>query len=190
MNAKDDNAQKMSMPARETDTPNSTKADSSSKSPRLLVNALRHFAGLLMGAVGMLFLIGFLFELMEPQTGLVPWQVLLLLITLGGFPFLCAAALLKRSVLSVRHCPCPTCASEERAPAGLLVNTRSWWAWQFGGWLLAMLWGASRERQVRCMQCDTLYFTQTRGTRIAGALLWIVVLWLFILFAIDATQSQ
>lgn len=49
-------------------------------------------------------------------------------------------------------------------------------------WLfpLSLLWGASRKQQVRCVDCDTLYLIETRGTRIAGIAFWILVL-LFIL---------
>ena len=143
-----------------------------------------------MGATGLLFLIGFLFELMEPETDLPRWTSALLMITLGFFPLLCSGALLKKSVFNVRHRPCPACASEQRAPAGFLVRNRIWWAWYFGGWLLGMLWGASREQQVRCLQCDTLYFTQTRSTRITGALLWMVIIWIFFSVAISSLEGQ
>jgi hypothetical protein len=140
------------------------------------MNKLRHLGGILLGAVGLLFFIGFLADTVDPQTGLSRTGSLWFFITLGCFPLICAALLLKKSVLGFRHRRCPSCDSEERAPAGLLVTGRSWWAHQFGGWILGSLWGASREKQVRCVQCDTLYFTETRGTRIAGVILWIVAL--------------
>lgn len=54
----------------------------------------------------------------------------------------------------------------------------------FGGWLLAALWAASRDCLVRCVQCHTLYFIETRGARIADILLWIFIL--LILFGILA----
>jgi len=136
-----------------------------------------------------MFFVGFLVELIEPEAVSARWQAALFLITLGCLPLLAAAALLKKSVLSVRHRCCPACASEKRAPAGLLVKGTSWWAWQCGGWLLASLWGASREKQVRCLQCDTLYHTATRGTRIAGALLWMVVLWFLVATLLDSLQT-
>jgi hypothetical protein len=41
--------------------------------------------------------------------------------------------------------------------------------------LFAALWGASRQQQVRCIACDTLYFTTTNSSRVAGILLWIIV---------------
>jgi hypothetical protein len=40
---------------------------------------------------------------------------------------------------------------------------------------LSLLWGASRKHEVRCVDCDTLYLIETRGTRIAGIVLWVLV---------------
>src|SRR5688572_2485949 len=88
----------------------STTAAPPSTKTRVLWNALRHMAGLLMGAIGLLFFLGFAFELMEPQTDLPRWTSVLLMITLGFFPLLCAVALLKKSVFNMRHHPCPACA--------------------------------------------------------------------------------
>ena len=140
------------------------------------MNALRHLGGILLGAVGLLFFVGIL--LSPSETGMSRWGSFLVFISLGCLPLVCSAALLRKSVMSVRQRRCPGCSSEERAPAGLMVKRVHGWAHQFGGWLLGSLWGASRAEQVRCLKCETLYFTETRGTRIAGVLLWIVILWI------------
>jgi hypothetical protein len=126
---------------------------------------------------------------LEP-TELSRWKAPLFLIALGCLPLLCAAALLKQSVMAARYRCCPECGSEERAPAGLMLKRANWWAYQFGGWILASLWGASREKQVRCVRCDTLYLTETRGTRLAGILLWIVVLFFVIAEVLDSMQQR
>ena len=44
------------------------------------------------------------------------------------------------------------------------------------GFLTAALWGASRKQEVRCVDCANVYQIDTRGTRIAGLLLWIFML--------------
>lgn len=154
------------------------------------MRTLRHLAGIFLGAVGLVFFLGFLMAMFEPKEDLSWWKLLLFFIGLGCLPLLCAAVLLKRSILGVRQRCCPACASGERAAAGVLITRKSWWAYQFGGWLLASLWGASRERQVRCLKCDTLYFTETRGTRIAGILLWIVMLFFLICAVMDSLLPQ
>ena len=118
------------------------------------------------------------------------WKSFLFLIALGCLPLLGSAILLMGSILGVRSRRCPACTSGEHAPAGLLLKRTSWWAYYFGGWLLASLWGASREKQVRCLKCDALYFTETRGTYIAGILLWIVVLFFLICAVLDSLQME
>ena len=94
------------------------------------------------------------------------------------------------NVMGVRSRRCPACPSGKHAPAGLLLKRTNWWAYFFGGWLLASLRGARREKQVRCLKCDALYFTETRGTYIAGILLWIVVLFFLICAVLDSLHVE
>lgn len=149
--------------------------------PSFTMKAIRHFAGILLGAVGLLFFLGSLDMIFGSQQEVAWWIGVCVLVAAGVVPLAISGALLKPSVLTLRQPKCPSCESSDHAPAGLLVKRTSFWARHLGGWLLASLWGASREQQVRCTRCDTLYFTQTRGSRIAGAVFWIVVL--MILFA-------
>jgi len=153
------------------------------------MKTLRHLGGILLGAVGLLFFFSSLGQILAP-TEMSRWNALLFFVTLGCLPILCAAALLKRSVMSVHYRCCPECGSADRAPAGMMLKRGNWWVYQFGGWIIASLWGASRENQVRCVRCDTLYFTETRGTRIAGIILWIVVLFFVIAEVLDSVQPQ
>jgi hypothetical protein len=153
------------------------------------MKTLRHLGGILLGSIALLFGVGFLWATFDPQPDLPRWKALLFALTLGGLPGLCAAGLLKSSITVVRQRCCPGCGSDEQAPAGLMLKRSNWWAREFGGVILASLWGASREKQVRCVRCDHLYFTETRGTRIAGILLWMVVLWFIIAEVIDSLQA-
>ena len=92
------------------------------------------------------------------------------LLLLGGAFFLLRATLIAPSRV------CPQCGGTERQAAGVLRRSQNLWLLHLGGWLVASLWGASRQQQVRCCQCETLYFTDTRATRIAGVLLWVFLL--------------
>jgi hypothetical protein len=103
------------------------------------------------------------------------WVTGILFFVLGALPLAGAFALL-RATLTAPSRPCPQCGGTQRHAAGVLRHSHSLWLWHVGGWLFASLWGASREQQVRCIQCDTLYLTDTRATRIAGVLLWIFLL--------------
>lgn len=139
------------------------------------MRALRHIAGILLAAVGVLFALGTIIHFFDPDPEVPFWMVCLMFVTLGVIPLGGAFGLLRTTVLSPGK-PCPGCGCEERHAAGVLRRSHNPWLFHFGGWLFASLWGASRERQVRCAQCDTLYLTETRGSRIAGVLLWIFLL--------------
>jgi hypothetical protein len=41
---------------------------------------------------------------------------------------------------------------------------------------VSLFWEASRKQQVRCLQCDALYFVETRRTYVAAIVFWIIVL--------------
>jgi DNA-directed RNA polymerase subunit RPC12/RpoP len=105
---------------------------------------------------------------------------LVLFTGLGLAPLAGAFLLLRRSVTEVREVRCPQCGGSQHERAGLLRSLQGSRLMYFPGGFLASLRGASRERQVRCVQCDTLYFTETKGSRIAGTLLWIFLLMLLL----------
>jgi hypothetical protein len=96
-------------------------------------------------------------------------------LVLGLLSLLGAFCLLKQSIINLSAVSCPKCGGAEHAPT-VLPTKRNFWMMHLGGWLLGSLWGTSRGTQVRCTQCDGLYLIQTKGTRIAGILLWVVIL--------------
>jgi len=145
---------------------------------------LKHLAGLLSAAMGCFFALGTLAELSDPARETPLWICGFFFLTLGLLPMALSIKLLRRRALELPQRRCPTCGGVERAAAGLMVNSHNPWMYHFGGWLLGSLWGASRRQQVRCVTCDSLYFTETRGTRVAGILLWIVIL--FVLAGLTA----
>lgn len=151
---------------------------------RTTLKILKHIIGLLLATFSVVFLLGGLssFGSREPEE--LSWPMVALLLVMGLLFLAGAIVLLRQRANEIPASACPRCGGTQSAPAGLLVRTRHYWLHQFGGWLLASLWGASRQQQVRCVQCDTLYFKETRGTRIAGICLW--VLFLLLLLAVLA----
>ena len=140
------------------------------------MKTLKCIVGILLATIGVLLGVGSIAELFDRESEIPGWGAAVMFIVLGLLPLAGAVALLRRSAAELPSARCPKCGGTERAPAGVLTTSRNFWMMHFGGWLLGSLWGASRERQVRCIQCDTLYFTETRGTRIAGILLWVFIL--------------
>lgn len=139
------------------------------------VKALRHIAGVILGAFGVLFAFGLMGLLFRPNS-----TYPLLAIILGLFIFvivpLSGAFLLLRSHIAAPSKPCPKCGNTQRQRTVRLQRSRKFWIYHFCGWLLPSLWGASREQEFRCTQCDTAYMTDTRITRITGIMLWVFVL--------------
>jgi peptidoglycan/LPS O-acetylase OafA/YrhL len=143
------------------------------------MSVLKHIAGILLAAIGVLFALGAIAHFFDPEPDIPFWMSGIMLVVLGLFPLVGAFALLRTTVLRPSK-PCPQCGGKDHQAAGILRHSHNPWLFHFGGWLFASLWGASRERQVRCVQCDKLYFTETRGTRIAGVCLWVFLLLLVI----------
>jgi hypothetical protein len=151
------------------------------------MKALKHVSGILLATVAVVFVLGSVTQLTSNEPEIPAWGVGIMFTVLGLLPLAGAVALLKRRVGTVPPVNCPACGGAERAPAGLF-SKRNFWMMHLGGWLLSSLWGASREQQVRCVQCDALYFTETRGTRIAGIALWVLIL--LVLLGAIAQQFQ
>src|SRR6185436_14906914 len=139
------------------------------------MRVLKHIAGILLATVGVMFVLGAVVSVFNPDREVPLWMVGVMFLVLGLLPLAGAFALLRATVTAPGR-PCPQCGDTERQPAGVLRTSHKPWLFHFGGWLFASLWGASREQQVRCAQCETLYMTDTRGTRIAGVLLWVFLL--------------
>ena len=149
------------------------------------MKALKHITGILLAAVGVLFVLGAIAKLFGPDPGVPLWMIGVMFFNLGLLP-LGGAFVLLRATLTQPGRSCPQCGSKEHKAAGILRRSHNPWLFHFGGWLFASLWGASREQQVRCVQCDKLYLTDTRGSRIAGMFVWVFLL--LLLFAAIVEQ--
>jgi len=139
------------------------------------VKALKRITGILLATVGTLFVLAAVAHLFNPDPEVPLWIVGVIFVVLGLLPLGGSFALLWTSVAAPGR-SCPQCGSTESRPASVLRRSFNPWLILVGGWLFASLWGASREQQVRCAQCDVLYQTDTRSTRIAGVLLWVLLL--------------
>lgn len=140
---------------------------------------LKHIAGILLATMGVFFVLASCALFLQPDPEAPRWTAGVIIVALGLAP-LVGAFLLLRVTLTTPEKACPQCGGDTRHPAGVLQRHHNPWVFHFGGWLFASLWGASREQQVRCARCDTLYLTDTRGSRIAGVLFWIVLLLLLV----------
>ena len=139
------------------------------------MKALKHIGGILLATIGVLFVLGTIAQAFDKESEIPGWLITVMFFVLGLLPLAGAVALL-RGAAELPTAQCPKCGGAEHAPAGVLTTRNNPWLFHFGGWLLASLWGASRQQQVRCVQCESLYFTQTRGGRIAGICLWVFLL--------------
>ena len=144
------------------------------------MKALKHVAGIVLATIGIGFALGSVGDALDGASDTPLWWNAGIFVVLGLAPLAGAVILLRRSATELPPRQCPNCGSTERAQAGVLTKPQTTWLMHSGGWLLASLWGASREQQVRCVQCDGLYFTETRGTRIASIFLWVFLLLMLI----------
>jgi hypothetical protein len=151
------------------------------------MRALKHIAGVILAAVGAFFALGAVLHLFDPDPEVPLWMVAVMFAVLGLLPLGGAFALLRATITAPSQA-CPQCGGAERQAAGVLRSSHNPWLFHFGGWLFASLWGASREQQVRCAHCETLYFTDTRGTRIAGVVLWVFLL--LVMLAVIVQQLE
>jgi hypothetical protein len=151
------------------------------------MRALKHITGILLATIGVMFVLGAVLSLFDPDPDVPLWIVGVMFLVLGLLPLSGAFALLRATVTAPSR-RCPQCGGTERQAAGVLRSSHNPWLFHFGGWLFASLWGASREQQVRCAQCETLYMTDTRSTRIAGVLLWVFLL--LVVFGVIVQQFE
>jgi hypothetical protein len=144
------------------------------------MKTLKHIGGIMLATFGMVFVLGSIAAMLSRDSETSGWVIAVMFVGLGLAPLAGAVLLLQGSATELPPVQCPNCGSNEYAPAGVLTKARNFWIWHFGGWLFHTLWGASREQQIRCVQCDALYLTQTRSTRIVGIVLWVFVLLLLL----------
>lgn len=107
------------------------------------------------------------------------WVFMLIFAVLGIAPLIGGFLLLRRKPGDIGSKQCPNCGSTQHRQAGLLTSHLSVWLIPFVGWAVAALWGGSRKRQVQCSQCQTLYFSHTSASYVAG-----IILWIFLLFVL------
>ena len=141
---------------------------------------LKYISGILLATFGVVFLLGSIAAALDRDAETPSWMIAVMFVGLGLTPLAGAVLLLQDSATALPPAQCPKCGSNEHAPAGVLTRSRNIWILHSGGWLAHTLWGASREQQVRCVRCNALYFTATRGTRIAGIVLWVFLLLLLL----------
>jgi hypothetical protein len=153
------------------------------------MKALKHTVGIFLATIGVMFVLGGIIHVFDPDPEVPLWMVGVMIVVLGLLPLGGAFALLRATVTAPSR-SCPQCGGTERHAAGVLRRSHNWWLFHFGGWLFASLWGGSREQQVRCAQCDTLYLTDTRGTRIAGVLLWVFLMLVALLLILQEFQER
>ncbi len=144
----------------------------------LAVKALKYLAGITLATIGVVFTVGPVVDAFNPQSEWYWWMNAGMFVVLGLLPLAGAVALLKRGATEIPPRRCPRCGSPEQAPAGVLRRSGFWVHLLI--WPLGLLWRTSRRQQVRCLQCDELYFTETRGVRIACILLWVFLLLLLL----------
>jgi len=141
------------------------------------VKVLRRLGGLILATIGLVMSLGSATMVVQ-QDPEVPFWGLAVMFSIGLLAIFGAIALLKRRQDEIPSRNCPKCGAEDPAPAGVVGNGSILYlfAW-FLIWFfpLSLLWGASRKHQVRCQACDTLYTIESRSTRIAGIVLWVII---------------
>src|SRR5437868_1681811 len=140
------------------------------------LRALKFLAGIVLGAIGMFFVVGCLALMFEENVGRSALWIAAAFILGGLLPIGGAIVLLKGYVGDIPVRPCPSCDGCEHAPAGVLVKGGSWLLLHTVGLPISLLMHGSRRKQVRCVVCNTLFYVETKGTRLSNALLWIFVL--------------
>jgi hypothetical protein len=138
------------------------------------MRALKHVAGILLATIGVAFTMGAIALLLDKEP--LDAFFVVTFVLLAVVPLVCSFLLLRRKPGELPSRQCPTCGSTQHTQAGVLTPHTRLWLIPLVGWAMAALWGGSRPRQIRCSQCDTLYFAQTGASHLAGIVLWIFIL--------------
>jgi drug/metabolite transporter (DMT)-like permease len=152
------------------------------------MKVLKHIAGILLAAFGILFVLGAVAWGVKPDSDIPRWFAIPACLVLGVLP-LWAGYMLLRKYLFVQETPCPKCGSSQRVQA-VLTRGPSLWLFLTCGAVVSALWGASRKQQARCKDCETAYSYDTRGSRIAGVCFWILILFVLCGCLIGALEQR
>ena len=139
-----------------------------------IVRGLKRLGGIVLAAVGMIFALSFL-ALLFRHAGFPWWSIVVGFVLLSVAPFSGAYFLLKDEIQAPSK-SCPKCGAVERAPCLSLRKSRSFLPYYVFGWLLTALWKASKEEEFRCLSCETVYFSDSKSTRISSLALCVFVL--------------
>jgi len=152
------------------------------------MKALRHLVGILLGSAALLLLLTGIGAVSNQQLN-APWWMGGMYLCFGFASLVGSLVLLRRTLFGAPARQCPQCGNTDyRVPALSRARRQGWLIDWLGKHLLGSLWGASREQKVLCAACQTPYFTHTRGSRIAGVLLWVFLF--FVLFGQLASKIQ
>jgi hypothetical protein len=138
------------------------------------MKTVRHIAGVLLASVGIMFALGAIFAIADRGPDMPLWAIGIGFVLLGLGPIFGALFLLRPTVFASIQ-PCPNCGGAKRRDVVALKSLTNIWLLHFGGIILSSLWGASRQSQFKCTDCDTRYASHTRGGRIAGLIFWVIV---------------
>jgi hypothetical protein len=152
------------------------------------MKVIKHMAGIILVAVGVLFLLVSVAVAVKPDPDIPRWGAIPVFLILGVFPLWGGYRLL-RSFIFVPAAVCPQCGSSERRQA-VLTRGLNPWVFFTGGAVISALWGSSRKQQARCKECETAYGYDTRGSRIAGVCFWIIVLFVLCGYLISAFEHK
>jgi hypothetical protein len=137
---------------------------------------LKHVGAILLATVSVVIILGLIDSALDNDMKPLDGTSLLVFIFFGVLPMAGAVALLRNIAINRPPVQCPNCGISENTPAGVLTRAFNPWIFLSLGWIASLLWGLSRKKQVRCIQCESLYFIETIGSLISSILLWIVLL--------------
>ncbi len=147
----------------------------------------KHSLGVLLGAIGLFCIVGCIGVVLQNDDLETAGAWLAVFFVVGGLlPIALATALLRPHIAAVPAASCPRCGSLNQARAGVLTPRSSRFTLHLLGLPLALLLHGSKRSQVRCADCDQLHFVETRGTRIAGVCLQIVIAFLLLAGVMDS----
>jgi Na+/melibiose symporter-like transporter len=87
------------------------------------MKALKYLAGITLATIGVVFTVGPVVDVFNPQSEWYWWMNAGMFVVLGLLPLAGAVALLKRSATEIPPRRCPRCGRPEQAPAEVLESS-------------------------------------------------------------------